>query len=31
MLERAAQRGAIALERDEKSGGYLVRLVGDEG
>ena len=26
MLEAAAQTGALGLERDEKSGGYLVRL-----
>jgi hypothetical protein len=26
MLETAAQAGSLELERDEKSGGYLVRL-----
>jgi hypothetical protein len=26
MLEAAAQAGHLSLERDEKSGGYLVRL-----
>ena len=26
MLEEAERRGSLKLERDEKSGGYLVRL-----
>ncbi len=30
MLEAAAEAGSLALERDEKSGGYLVRLAGQE-
>jgi uncharacterized LabA/DUF88 family protein len=30
MLEAAAQAGSLELERDEKSGGYLVRLVTSE-
>ena len=30
MLEAAAQAGSLELERDEKSGGYLVRLVSPE-
>ena len=30
MLEAAAQTGALELERDEKSGGYLVRLATSE-
>ena len=30
MLEEAARRGSLALERDEKSGGYVVRLAGGE-
>jgi uncharacterized LabA/DUF88 family protein len=30
MLEAAAAAGSLALERDEKSGGYLVRLVSPE-
>ena len=30
MLEAAAAAGSLALERDEKSGGYLVRLAGGE-
>jgi len=31
MLEEAQRRGSLALERDEKSGGYIVRLAaGDE-
>ncbi len=30
MLEEAARRGSLALERDEKSGGYIVRLAGGE-
>jgi len=32
LLEAAAERGDLALDRDEKSGGYIVRLAGsDEG
>jgi len=30
MLEEAARRGSLALERDEKSGGYIVRQAGGE-
>ena len=30
MLEAAAQAGSLELERDEKSGGYLVRLAAPE-
>jgi uncharacterized LabA/DUF88 family protein len=30
MLEEAERRGNLALERDEKSGGYIVRLAGAE-
>ena len=30
MLEAAAQVGSLELERDEKSGGYLVRLASPE-
>jgi uncharacterized protein (TIGR00288 family) len=31
VLEEAARRGELALDRDEKSGGYIVRLVpGDD-
>ncbi len=30
LLEAAEKGGAIALERDEKSGGYIVRLLGGE-
>jgi uncharacterized LabA/DUF88 family protein len=30
MLEEAEQRGSLALERDEKSGGYIVRLAAAE-
>ena len=30
MLEEAARRGSLVLERDEKSGGYIVRLAGGE-
>jgi NYN domain len=30
MLEEAQRRGSLALERDEKSGGYIVRLAGGE-
>jgi hypothetical protein len=30
MLEAAAQAGSLELERDEKSGGYLVRLAMPE-
>ncbi len=30
MLEEAARRGALLLERDEKSGGYIVRLAGSD-
>ncbi|HTQ02042.1 MAG TPA: NYN domain-containing protein [Casimicrobiaceae bacterium] len=30
MLEAAAQAGSLELERDEKSGGYLVRLATSE-
>jgi len=29
MLEEAEQRGSLKLERDEKSGGYLVRLAAN--
>jgi hypothetical protein len=28
LLEEAASRGLLALERDEKSGGYALRLAG---
>jgi len=31
MLEEAERRGSLKLERDEKSGGYIVRLTGGEG
>ena len=30
LLEEAARRGLIALERDEKSGGYIVRLTAQD-
>jgi uncharacterized LabA/DUF88 family protein len=30
MLEEAERDGALALERDEKSGGYIIRLSGAE-
>ncbi len=30
MLEAAAAAGSLELERDEKSGGYLVRLAAAE-
>ena len=30
LLEEAERRGALALERDEKSGGYIVRLSNHE-
>jgi hypothetical protein len=30
LLEEAARRGALALERDEKSGGYIVRPLAHE-
>jgi hypothetical protein len=30
MLEEAERDGALTLERDEKSGGYIVRLSGAE-
>jgi hypothetical protein len=30
LLEAAEKAGNIALERDEKSGGYIVRLVGND-
>ena len=30
LLEEAQRRGALALERDEKSGGYIVRLANHE-
>jgi len=30
MLEEAERDGALALERDEKSGGYIIRLAGAE-
>ncbi len=30
LLEAAEKGGAIALERDEKSGGYIVRLLGND-
>jgi uncharacterized protein (TIGR00288 family) len=30
LLEEAQRRGAVALERDEKSGGYIVRLANQE-
>ena len=30
MLEAARDAGALALERDDKSGGYIVRLAGGE-
>ncbi|MBK7592491.1 MAG: NYN domain-containing protein [Betaproteobacteria bacterium] len=30
MLEEAERRGSLALERDEKSGGYIVRLAGGD-
>ena len=29
MLEEAERRGSLKLERDEKSGGYLVRLASN--
>jgi uncharacterized protein (TIGR00288 family) len=31
LLEEAARRGELALDRDEKSGGYIVRIVAGEG
>jgi len=31
LLEEAAQRQLLALDRDEKSGGYLLRLLAHEG
>jgi hypothetical protein len=32
LLEEAARRGELALDRDEKSGGYIVRMAAsDEG
>ncbi len=31
LLEEAAKRQLLALERDEKSGGYLLRLLAHEG
>ena len=31
LLEEAAKRQQLALERDEKSGGYLLRLLAHEG
>jgi uncharacterized LabA/DUF88 family protein len=30
LLEAAEKTGALALERDEKSGGYIVRLLGND-
>jgi hypothetical protein len=30
MLEAAEKRGSLKLERDEKSGGYIVRLAAHE-
>ena len=30
MLEAAEQAGSLRLERDEKSGGYIVRLAAHE-
>ena len=30
MLEAARDAGVLAIERDEKSGGYIVRLVADD-
>jgi uncharacterized LabA/DUF88 family protein len=30
LLEAAEKGGSLALERDEKSGGYIVRLVGND-
>jgi hypothetical protein len=30
MLEEAARTGSLVLERDEKSGGYIVRLAAPE-
>lgn len=30
MLEEAERRGSLVLERDEKSGGYIVRLAGSD-
>ena len=30
LLEEAARRGELALDRDEKSGGYIVRVTGAE-
>ena len=30
MLEEAARTGSLELERDEKSGGYIVRLAAPE-
>ena len=30
LLEEAERRGLLALDRDEKSGGYIVRMVGAE-
>ena len=29
-IEEAERRGSLVLERDEKSGGYIVRLAGGE-
>jgi hypothetical protein len=31
LLEEAEKRQLLALERDEKSGGYLLRLLAPEG
>ena len=30
MLEEAQRNGALTLERDEKSGGYIIRSSGQE-
>jgi hypothetical protein len=30
LLEEAARRGELALDRDEKSGGYIVRVTATE-
>jgi hypothetical protein len=30
MLEAAREAGALVLERDDKSGGYVVRLAADD-
>ena len=30
LLEEAARRGELVLDRDEKSGGYIVRLGASE-